>query len=399
MGTSSRHFFGGEELLVDTVNPTGLLSSYINSSIRREGAATDFLLKDHKASNRLTLRFGPASTTRHDYSAFGQPITSNSSIVINGKGYIDQRFDPETGLQYLNARYYDPLLGRFISPDWWDVTQAGVGTNRYAYSGNDPVNASDPSGHAYDSSKNSSYGSGNGVYVQGGPQSGNYSYSWSNPFGTFTITKAPFTSETTSNTIQTFQRDPAGTPVSGRAIAMANGLASTMNGGGGAAHVGLKAGQVGPGVQNPGLGNGLCNGQCFQGDSQFWKVASGACCFASAKQAALSFANFVKNYFAGKPNKYELTTYIYNKNLYNKPYDYTPYGYGSIYTNGILDRVFDNALRAAKSSASNSGYAFANLHNHPDNKLNPSGLDNDTYTWGKIDGYITDQNGNVGGPF
>ena len=66
IGTSSRHFFGGEELLVDTVNPTGLLSSYINSSIRREGAATDFLLKDYKASIRLTLRFGPASTTRHD---------------------------------------------------------------------------------------------------------------------------------------------------------------------------------------------------------------------------------------------------------------------------------------------------------------------------------------------
>jgi hypothetical protein len=36
---------------------------------------------------------------------------------------------------------------RFISPDDWDPTLQGVGTNRYAYSGNDPVNRSDPNGH------------------------------------------------------------------------------------------------------------------------------------------------------------------------------------------------------------------------------------------------------------
>ncbi len=37
---------------------------------------------------------------------------------------------------------------RFISPDDWNPTQAGVGTNRYAYSENDPVNKSDPNGHS-----------------------------------------------------------------------------------------------------------------------------------------------------------------------------------------------------------------------------------------------------------
>ncbi|MGN8171183.1 RHS repeat-associated core domain-containing protein, partial [Agrobacterium sp. 22117] len=38
---------------------------------------------------------------------------------------------------------------RFISPDDWDPTQEGVGTNRYAYAGNDPVNQSDPNGHIF----------------------------------------------------------------------------------------------------------------------------------------------------------------------------------------------------------------------------------------------------------
>ncbi len=49
---------------------------------------------------------------------------------------------------YLNARYYDPVLARFVTPDDWDPLLLGVGTNRYAYAGNDPVNKSDPNGHS-----------------------------------------------------------------------------------------------------------------------------------------------------------------------------------------------------------------------------------------------------------
>jgi RHS repeat-associated protein len=66
---------------------------------------------------------------------------------IDGKAYIGERYDPETGLQYLHARYYDPNLGRFLSSDTWDPTIPGVDINRYAYSMNDPINGSDPGGH------------------------------------------------------------------------------------------------------------------------------------------------------------------------------------------------------------------------------------------------------------
>jgi RHS repeat-associated protein len=71
-------------------------------------------------------------------------------VALQGKGYINERFDPETGLQYLNARYHDPLLARFLTPDSWDPDLPGVDINRYAYAGNDPVNGSDPSGHSYE---------------------------------------------------------------------------------------------------------------------------------------------------------------------------------------------------------------------------------------------------------
>nr|WP_280514467.1 RHS repeat-associated core domain-containing protein [Chthonobacter albigriseus] len=80
------------------------------------------------------------------------------------RAFLGERHDgPGTGLIYLNARFLDPVLGRFITPDWWDpidagvagqggaagVRSSGVGTNRYAYAANDPVNKSDPNGHSY----------------------------------------------------------------------------------------------------------------------------------------------------------------------------------------------------------------------------------------------------------
>lgn len=55
-------------------------------------------------------------------------------------GYTGERKDTAAGLQYLNARYYDTALKIFTQPDWLDPNLPGVGTNRYAYAGNDPVN-------------------------------------------------------------------------------------------------------------------------------------------------------------------------------------------------------------------------------------------------------------------
>ena len=86
---------------------------------------------------------------RSTYRPFGE-ITDFSvdiAVAVETKGFVGERFDEDSGLQYLNARYFDPELGRFIQPDWFEVTKAGVGTNRYAYAGNDPVNLSDPGGN------------------------------------------------------------------------------------------------------------------------------------------------------------------------------------------------------------------------------------------------------------
>jgi RHS repeat-associated protein len=146
-------YMGNEaELLVNSSYTAGLLTSYLHPDVKREGLATDFLLKDNLASNRVVTRMGGATPTKLDYGPYGQPLSSNgatppTSGFAQTKGYIGERYDPETGLQYLHARYYDSNEGRFLTPDWFDPWQAGVGTNRYAYAGNDPINGKDPNGH------------------------------------------------------------------------------------------------------------------------------------------------------------------------------------------------------------------------------------------------------------
>jgi RHS repeat-associated protein len=91
----------------------------------------------------------PSGKTGAVHTPFGTQVEflRPTQAAPEDKGWIGERYDADAGLQYLNARYYDPRLGIFLQPDWFEVTAAGVGTNRYSYSFNDPVNMSDPGGN------------------------------------------------------------------------------------------------------------------------------------------------------------------------------------------------------------------------------------------------------------
>ncbi len=87
----------------------------------------------------------------YSYDAWGKcTIKTNVDAIatINPFRYRGYYFDTETGLYYLNARYYDPEVGRFISPDSTDYLspESINGLNLYAYCRNNPVMNIDPSG-------------------------------------------------------------------------------------------------------------------------------------------------------------------------------------------------------------------------------------------------------------
>ena len=88
----------------------------------------------------------------YTYDALGK-ITKQTDTTTYGiaklnpfryRGYV---YDDETGLYYLQSRYYDPVTGRFINADVYCDTNTDIfGTNMFNYCNNDPINQVDPKG-------------------------------------------------------------------------------------------------------------------------------------------------------------------------------------------------------------------------------------------------------------
>ena len=81
----------------------------------------------------------------------GNDVSGNPDHIanINPFRYRGYYYDVETGWYYLNARYYDPNVGRFLSPDTILGANGGLqGYNLFAYCNNNPVMFADPSGRS-----------------------------------------------------------------------------------------------------------------------------------------------------------------------------------------------------------------------------------------------------------
>ncbi len=77
-----------------------------------------------------------------NYKPYGDSIEAAKDDV----GYTGHKFDTDLGLSYMQARYYDPVIGRFYSNDplgFRDVHSF----NRYAYANNNPYKYTDPDGN------------------------------------------------------------------------------------------------------------------------------------------------------------------------------------------------------------------------------------------------------------
>ena len=98
--------------------------------------------QDEQGSTAFITGDGGEVENSYVYDAFGNVLERKEGIR-NDILYRGQQYDQEAGQYYLRARYYNPIIGRFIQED----TYRGDGLNLYAYCGNNPVMYYDPSGH------------------------------------------------------------------------------------------------------------------------------------------------------------------------------------------------------------------------------------------------------------
>ncbi|MCP4107562.1 MAG: PKD domain-containing protein, partial [Desulfobacteraceae bacterium] len=114
-------------------------------SQHREGSAYYYLYDGQMSARQLADDTGAAINT-YVYDAFG--ITLDKSVTVaNNYLYTGEQYDPNLGLYYLRARYYDQSVGRFITTDPYKGNIYEPSTlHRYLYCRNNPINAIDPSG-------------------------------------------------------------------------------------------------------------------------------------------------------------------------------------------------------------------------------------------------------------
>ena len=106
------------------------------------------LLQATYAQRNLRFRLAHFSYWYNDFGEAEETKESGYSSFDNERQYTGAVYDDSTGLLYLNARFYDPQTGRFISRDTYRGEPNNAGTwHLYAYCANNPVNYVDPSGH------------------------------------------------------------------------------------------------------------------------------------------------------------------------------------------------------------------------------------------------------------
>ncbi|WP_428240571.1 RHS repeat-associated core domain-containing protein [Gynuella sp.] len=84
---------------------------------------------------------------KENYMPYGSKVENQDLKTNNRIGYTGHEHDPDTGLTYMQARYYDPVLGRFYAVDPVGFVETNpLSFNRYAYANNNPYKYTDPDG-------------------------------------------------------------------------------------------------------------------------------------------------------------------------------------------------------------------------------------------------------------
>lgn len=111
--------------------------------MKQSSANVTYVHQDHLTGTSVMSDSSGSLVSSITYTPFG--LTRSGSVPSDIK-FTGQRLD-ETGLYYYGERYYDPMIGRFISADTAGQHLTNPQTlNRYSYVVNNPLRYTDPSG-------------------------------------------------------------------------------------------------------------------------------------------------------------------------------------------------------------------------------------------------------------
>lgn len=149
-GTITRYVYDGEDMALEYDGTNTFLSRYSHGdqvdqplAVQRAGVGFFYYHADHQGSvTHLTDSSGLIANT-YLYDSYGRTLTLSETIP-QPYTYTGREFDPESGLYYYRARYYDANTGRFLSED--PIGFNGGDDNFYRYVSNNPINFIDPLG-------------------------------------------------------------------------------------------------------------------------------------------------------------------------------------------------------------------------------------------------------------
>lgn len=148
-GTNS-YVYDGYNRRIKTQDSKGTSYSFYSQAgklLYREtpkGGINYIFLGDKLIAKEGTGVVTPEESSNMNYKPFGESIEEPKDDV----GYTGHKFDTDLGLSYMQARYYDPVIGRFYSNDPVGYTAKNpvMSFNRYMYVNNNPYKYTDPNG-------------------------------------------------------------------------------------------------------------------------------------------------------------------------------------------------------------------------------------------------------------